>query len=100
MIPKAQQDVNRDRKRFEQSQRRLMTRIGQPVHRKALDDRAGLEDGDSISKLQHRNQVVRNVEHGGSMLLVESLEELDDLYLGDRIQGAGGLIRNDERGLM
>jgi uncharacterized protein YidB (DUF937 family) len=52
---------------------------------------SGIHDGDAIAGLQDQAEIVRDVEHGGSELAGDLLDELDDsgLRLQARVAASG-----------
>src|ERR1022692_3407605 len=66
--------------------------------RKILYNSSGVQYGDPVAQLQDRDQIVRNVKQTCSVCAIQLSEQTNDLYLGDRIKGAGWLVRHDKHG--
>ena len=65
--------------------------------RTTFDNFAVLENGDAMTKRRDGEQIVRNIKDAHTQLTVELRKQAQDFRLSDRIQGAGGLIGNEER---
>ena len=76
--------------------------VGAPIEiggRTYLDDPAEVHDGDHVADDSHHMEIVTDEQVGESQAFFEVEQEIDDLRLNRDIEGAGGLIRNDEIGL-
>ncbi len=65
-------------------------------NRHALDDGAGVKDGDPAAQLQDRHQIVRDVEQGHSVLTSELAKQLHNLSLGNGVECAGWFVGDDD----
>src|SRR6266849_5524292 len=63
----------------------------------ALDDFAGVQDGDAMAERGDGEEIVGDIKDTHAEFAVELGEETEDFGLGDGVQGAGGLI-GDEQG--
>src|SRR5438094_8071609 len=63
----------------------------------ALDDFAGVQNGDAIAERSDRQQIVGNVKDAHAEFAVELRKQAQDFGLRDGVQGAGGFI-GDEQG--
>jgi len=85
-------------KRGEEAVAVRMERAAQDVADGAFfDDAAGVHDGDAVGDLGDDAEVVGDEEDGGAALGAEPFELVEDLGLDGDIEGAGGLIGNEER---
>jgi hypothetical protein len=63
----------------------------------ALDDFAGIEDGDAMAECGDGEQVVGYIKDAHAEFAIKAGEEGEDFGLGDGIEGAGGFV-GDEKG--
>ena len=63
----------------------------------ALDDFAGVQNGDAMAERSDRQQIVGNVKDAHAEFAVELRKQAQDFGLRDGVQGAGGFI-GDEQG--
>ena len=90
-------DGQRGEQRFERGMR---GGVGERVNGSAGDDAAAVEDADTVAELQHRDEVVRDVEQRNAFFALNAAQELDDFYLRDRVERAGGLVCDEQSGAM
>ncbi|RIH82137.1 hypothetical protein Mrose_03458 [Calidithermus roseus] len=64
-----------------------------------LADLAAVHHRDAVAKVTSQGGVVGDEEHRQAQVALEVLEQVDDLGLHDHVQGAGGLVEDDQRGL-
>lgn len=64
-----------------------------------FDDVAGVHDGDVVGDLGDDAEVVGDEEDGGAAFLAEALELVEDLGLDGDVEGAGGLVGDEELGV-
>ena len=63
-----------------------------------LDDPAAVHDDDVLGPLSGQPQVVGDEEHRGAQLAHEGLEVVEDASLDGDVQGAGGLVGDEQVG--
>ena len=61
-----------------------------------LDDAAGIHDSDIISNLGHNAEIVRDVDHGEILLLLQILYEVEDLCLDSDIESGRRFIAYED----
>src|SRR3954471_24816415 len=64
--------------------------------RTLLNQLARLQNRHSIAKRTHREQIMRNIEDSDAKFPIEPPEEFKYLCLGDHVQGACGLIADQQ----
>ena len=64
--------------------------------RRLLDDLTGVHDGDLVSHLGDKRQVVGDEDHCEAELLTQLVEQVDDLLLNGHVQSGGRFVSNDE----
>ncbi len=65
-----------------------------------LDNLSLVQDRDPVAKGCHRPQIVGDEQHRHVELAAQPPEQLENFFLRNRIQGAGRLIRQQERRAM
>ena len=61
-----------------------------------LDDAAPIHHEDAAADVFHHRQIVGDKEIGDAVLALKILEQVDDLRLHAHVEGADGLVANDE----
>ena len=75
----------------------LVSRVREQfLGRRLLDDLTGVHDGDLVSHLGDKRQVVGHEDHCEAELLTQLVEQVDDLLLNGDVQCGGRFISNDE----
>ena len=64
-----------------------------------LDDAAEVHDGDPVADVAHHGEVVGDEQVGEAELPLQLLQEVDDLRADGDVEGADGLVADDEVGL-
>ena len=65
-------------------------------HLADLDQPSAVHDTEAGGELGHEAHVVAHQEHGGAEALLQAVEGLHDLPLHHHVEGAGGLVGQDE----
>ena len=86
---------------FEQSARVGGARIAKHLLGGAgFDDLAALQNRDARAKRRHRQQIVRDEQHRHVQLAIQAAEQIQDFALRDGVQRAGGLVGDQQAGLV
>ena len=70
------------------------------LDRAALDDAAGIHDGHAVGQLGDHAQVVSDPDQRGVVLTADLLHAVEDLALDGDVQRGGGLVADDQVGLV
>src|SRR5689334_16119056 len=68
--------------------------------RAALDDFAVAQNSNAITERRDGEQIVRDKQDGDVALAGELAKDPQDLFRGDRVKRAGGLVGDDQRWVM
>lgn len=77
----------------------VIGRVDNLVSVTRLDNLAGLHHGDAVADVADDGHVVADEEVGEVEFVLQVLEQVDDLGLDADVEGAGGLVADDEAGL-
>lgn len=55
-----------------------------------------MENGDAVADGRYRLQIVRDVKHGNTQLVIEFQEQVEDFGLRDCVESAGGFVRDEQ----
>ena len=74
--------------------------LEQRVNARTLHRTAGVHDHHVICRAGNNAQVVRDKHDGGTGLLLRDLQDVQDLRLDGHVEGRGGLVGNDDVGVV
>jgi hypothetical protein len=75
-----------------------MLRLLDLRNRHALHNSARVQHREPVAQLQDGKQVMGDIKEGGSMATGQLPQQLDDLSLGYRVEGTGGLVGYQDGG--
>ena len=78
---------------------RMLRVVEQRLHRRALDDLAGIHHDHLVDQFGNHAQVVRDDQHGHAQALLQIAQQIEDLRLDRHIQGGGGLVGHQQHRL-
>ncbi len=61
---------------------------------------AAVHDHHAVGRLRHHAQVVRDQQHGHARVVAQAAQQIQDLRLDGHVEGRGGLVGDDEIGVV